>query len=230
MKKLLLFISLLFCTGLFGQQQFFMLQKTTAGGGTPEYYFLDAADEYLDGSANPLGWQSPNTYNRSAAQLGTAPQTLSNLNKSNAAQSTQTATSVSFTYISGWTGTTAMATTGNDGGVFDDNVLTKGWIAANGAQFKFSGLDNAKQYTLYVLFDAFNWEGGVQSFTVGATTSNQVEQGNNYGNNTTYPNWENDPALTKVINISPSSNEITATINNISGGVPRVTAIILKQQ
>ncbi|HEU5290242.1 MAG TPA: hypothetical protein VFU05_06320, partial [Cyclobacteriaceae bacterium] len=141
---------------------------------------------------------------------------------------TQTATAVGFTNVDALTGTKGSPSQGSDQGVFPDFVEQKAWSFANGNRLKFTGLDNAKTYKIYVLFNSQTYEPGVSSFTVNGNTSAQITQGGNVGDAVTYTDWETDPALASVSNLSPVSGELTITLNVISGS-GAVVGIVLKQ-
>lgn len=228
MKKIFFIISLFLSLAACGQVRFFMLAANGSSGssggssgGTPIYWWVHLADQYQSQVDAPAGWNVAN--NTGGTALGTPGGVNMNLIKSDG-----TSSSVYFTNVTTLNGTRSAPTQGSNHGVFPDFIETQAWEFANGNQVKFTGLDNAKQYTIYVHGNAQNWESGTINFSVGGSTSGNITTANNVGGST-YPNWESDPALIKIINISPSSGTITITVNVISG-LGMVDAIVLKQQ
>lgn len=199
-------------------------QKTTAAPSAPAVYWkVNLADQYQEPTQTPAGW---NTLLNTG---GTAVTTAGGINATSLKNSNGTTTTVGFTNVTALNGTRSVPN-GAGNGVFPDFIETQAWEFPNAGQVKFTGLDNAKQYTVYVHGNAQNWESGSISFTVGATTSSTLAStASNVGNATTYPNWETDPALIKITNITPTSGTITITVNVISG-LGMVDAIVLKQQ
>lgn len=223
MKKIFLFICAV--ASLFAAQgQRLIVNGWKQGGGASSalYWELNLSNQFQDGTAAPAGW---NTINNTG---GTGVTTAGGIVKSNLKKSDGTTSAVGFTNVTALNGTRSVANQGSNQGVFPDFIENQAWEFPNGGQVKFTGLDNAKQYTVYVHGNAQPWEGGTISFSVGGTTSGQTTTASNVGGST-YPNWETDPALIKINNISPTSGEIVITVNVISG-LGMVDAIVLKQQ
>jgi hypothetical protein len=181
------------------------------------YWQIDPQNEFVGTDVN---W---NLLNQTNAEIAAGNVVKSNLIKNDGSSST-----VSFTAVSGFTNYSGLPWQGSNLGVFSDNILSRGWYFRNGAQIRFSGLNNTKYYTLYLLIQSPPWEGGTASFTVGGKKSNTVQTANNFGDRTAYPNWENDQALCKLLNITTTGGTLTATLNLTGYG--GVAAIVLKEQ
>lgn len=231
-----LFVTLLIALSCFapsmkasGQIRHFM----RIGAGTPpaapaEYWYVDLADEFWDGSLAPTGWSTPNTLNRSTAQLAAGTGSWANLNKSDGSAST-----IGFAIVNALVEARSVPPHGSGGGVFPDYVTQRGWNFANGSTVKFTGLSGSDQYTVYVHGVAFGWESGTFNFYVNGvtgTTSATINTSGNVGNNSTFPDWEDDTALAKIENITPVSGEISITVNRLSGSYTMISAIVLKKQ
>lgn len=194
--------------------------KHTNSVGT--YWKINLADQYQDPVSSPVGWETI------VNSGGTAVTTAGGINVTNLNDSDGNTSTVGFTNVTALNGTRSVPSQGSNVGVFPDFIETQGWEFPNAGQVKFTGLDNSKQYTVYVHANAQTWEAGTISFTVGATTSAQISTSANVGGST-YPNWESDPALIKIQNITPTSSAITITVNVVSG-IGMVDGIVLKQQ
>jgi hypothetical protein len=181
------------------------------------YWKLDPQNEWTGTEAN---W---NDLQQSNATLSSGNFTQSNLIKSDGSRS-----NVSFNGLSGFTHNSATPMQGNNNGAFTDLIENHGWYFSNGAQFKFTRLDNSKYYTVYILAASWAYEGGTVSFSVGVKKSNSVVNNLNVGDRSAYSNWENDPALNKLVNISPTGGAISVTMN--LSGYGAIEAVILKEQ
>jgi hypothetical protein len=181
------------------------------------YWRIDPQNEWTGTDTN---W---NNLQQSNAVITAGNFTQPNLIKSDGGSS-----SVSFVCLSGFKYNSSTAMQGSGTGVFSDLVENHGWYFSNGAQFKFTGLNNSKYYTVYILVASWHYEGGTASFSAGDRTSTITSTALNVGDRASFPNWENDPSLNSMINIAPKSGSIALTMYLTGYGA--IEAIILKEQ
>lgn len=222
MKKLFFLLLVLSGTVCHAQTQFFMVDAT-ASASTPVYVKINLTNEFQCGSgADNPSWNY-------VCGNATTISTTNGVSYSNLIASDGTTTSLGITNLSGWSNYQNAPSQGSNAGIFPDMIEGTAWIFADGAQLQISGLTVGAQYKFYFYSNTESWRYSVVQFSVGGGTSGQINNSQNIGSNTTYPNWEDDPALVSV-SFTASGTTTTITCNIISGYTPAtLNAIVIKK-
>jgi hypothetical protein len=212
MKGLLFILFFASVHPAFSQVQHFMIQKESASYTIEQTIKAKPSNQFLS-ATNWSTWQGMPANGSGNVTAGAIYSDLRDI--------TNTATSVDFVAVDGFTGSSGSVspTTGTDVNIFCSNTLTShGWTTtASTVNFRLTGLTVGKYYQIGLYSSTFNYLGISISFGSGINTVPAYATGNNYG--TCGPGDDlDDPAIKWIYNIQPNgSGEIDFFITRTAG-------------
>lgn len=211
-----------------GQQQFFMLDKSTGGGGSytvERTYQLNFTNQYIT-ETGTSGWQGLQANGSGTVTAGYSKTSI----RDNTNNSTS---SIGFTAVTGFTGSSGSApkAAGTNASVFCvDLIVQHTWIStATTNTFKLTNLTPGKYYQIGILSNTVAWLNVQVKFGVGANETATFDTDDNYGSCGPGDDFD-DTAVKWIYNVQgDGSGEASIVLTRMAGTEMNLNAMVVLQ-